>query len=174
MRGPGMARLEPFRFPLDRSAAPALCFNALSSREPVSTSFESALGLLLLCGLLGGCVTSGDGRLSEAGGIDRVVAGEPAVMRQTYMTMDLRCRPVKRPTATLTQPPRHGTVRMLPRRGAATYGPGPYRHCDGKVGPSLAFEYTSAPDYRGHDAFAVRVRYADGELRHGHFEVEIR
>ncbi|AOO80068.1 hypothetical protein BHK69_05900 [Bosea vaviloviae] len=131
-------------------------------------------GLLLLCGGLGGCVTSGDGRLSEADGIDRVAAGEPTVMQQTYMTMDMRCRPVKRPTAVLTQPPRYGKVRMLPRRGAATYGPGPYRHCDGKVGPSLAFEYISAPDYRGRDAFAVRVRYADGELRHGRFEVEIR
>jgi hypothetical protein len=63
---------------------------------------------------------------------------------------------------------------MRPRRGAATYGSGPYRHCDGKVGPSLAFEYTSVPDYRGRDSFAVRVRYADGELRHGRFEVEIR
>lgn len=130
--------------------------------------------LAMLCALLGGCVTSGGDATQDAERVDRVVAGKPTFLQQTYMTMDERCRPVKRPTATLTEQPRHGKVRMATRPAKAVYGPGPYRHCDGKVGPSLAFEYTSRPDYRGQDSFAVRVRYADGELRAGRFEVEIR
>jgi hypothetical protein len=133
----------------------------------------TTLGLILLCGSLGGCVTSG-GNDTAADGIDRAVAGEPTFMQQTYMTMDKRCRQVKRPTAVLTQKPQHGSVRMLTRKAAAVYGPGPYVHCDGKVGNALAFEYTSAPDYRGRDSFEVRVRYSDGEIRHGRYEVDVR
>lgn len=129
------------------------------------------LGLILLCSALGGCVTSGD---VGADGIDRAAAGEPTFMQQTYMTMDMRCRQVKRPTAVLTQKPQHGTVRMLTRKAKAVYGPGAYQHCDGKVGKALAFEYTSAADYRGRDNFEVRVRYSDGEIRHGRYEVEVR
>lgn len=124
--------------------------------------------------LLGGCVASGDAARQATTGGDIVASGTPAIMQQTYMTMDTRCRPIARPTAVLTQPPRHGTVRMLTRRAKAVYGPGPHRHCDGRIGPSLAFEYTSAPGYRGRDAFEVRVRYADGELRDGRFDIEVR
>lgn len=129
------------------------------------------LGLILLCSALGGCVTSGD---SGAEGVDRVVTGEPTFLQQTYMTMDKSCRPVKRPTAVLTQKPRHGKVRMATRKAAAVYGPGPYQHCDGRIGSSLAFEYTSQPGYRGRDGFEVRVRYADGEISHGRYDIEIR
>jgi hypothetical protein len=129
------------------------------------------LGLILLCSALGGCVTSGD---TTVDGIDRAVAGEATFMQQTYMTMDTRCRQVKRPTAVLTQKPRHGTVRMLTRKAKAVYGPGPYEHCDGRVGNALAFEYTSDPAYRGRDGFSVRVRYSDGEVRHGRYEVDVR
>ncbi|CAN7559731.1 hypothetical protein LJR090_004729 [Bosea sp. LjRoot90] len=129
------------------------------------------LGLILLCSALGGCVTSGD---KGADGIDRAAAGEPTFMQQTYMTMDTRCRQVKRPSATLTQRPQHGTVRMLTRKAKAVYGPGAYQHCDGKIGKALAFEYTSNSDYRGRDSFEVRVRYSDGEIRHGRYEVEVR
>lgn len=105
----------------------------------------TTLGLILLCGALGGCVSSSGKIDTAADGIDRVVAGEPTFMQQTYMTMDKSCRQVKRPTAVLTQKPLHGSVRMLTRKAAAVYGPGPYAHCDGKVGKALAFEYTSAP-----------------------------
>ncbi|WID94632.1 hypothetical protein QO058_17540 [Bosea vestrisii] len=59
-------------------------------------------------------------------------------------------------------------------QGQAVYGPGPHQHCDGKVGKALAFEYTSNADYRGRDGFEVRVRYSDGEIRHGRYEVEVR
>ena len=89
------------------------------------------------------------------------------------MTMDERCRPVKRPTGALTEPPRHGKVRMATRSAKAEYGPGDYQHCDGKLGPSLAFEYTSRPGYRGSDSFGVRVRYDDGEIRPARFDVEV-
>ncbi len=133
----------------------------------------TTLGLILLCGALGGCVTSG-GSDTAADGIDRAIAGEPTFMQQTYMTMDKRCRQVKRPTAVLTRKPQHGSVRMLTRKAKAVYGPGPYEHCDGKVGNALAFEYTSAPDYRGRDSFEVRVRYSDGEIRPGRYEIEVR
>lgn len=135
---------------------------------------NTVLAFTLLCGMLGGCVTSGGSASSETDGIDRVAAGERTFLERTYMTMDERCRPLKRPTAVLTQPPRQGTVRMATRKAKAVYGPGPQEHCDGKVGSSLAFEYTSRPDYRGRDSFDVRVRYADGELRPGRFEIEVR
>lgn len=131
-------------------------------------------GRALLCSLLGGCVTSGDRALQETAGVDRAIAGEPSFMQQTYMTMDESCRPIRRPTAVLARKPQHGTVRMLTRKARAVYGPGPYQHCDGEIGSSLAFEYTSRPDYRGRDAFEVRVRYADGEMRSGRFDVEVR
>jgi hypothetical protein len=133
----------------------------------------TTLGLVLLCGLLGGCVTSGE-MPAETEAVDKVASGDPTFLQQTYMTMDKRCRPVKRPTAVLTRQPQHGTVRMATRKAAAVYGPGPYRHCDGRVGSSLAFEYTSAPGYRGRDSFEVRVRYADGEISHGRYEIEVR
>ncbi|WP_353181289.1 hypothetical protein [Bosea sp. (in: a-proteobacteria)] len=128
--------------------------------------------MLLLCGLLGGCVARG-GAASVDDGTERVAAGRPTFLQQTYMTMDTRCRPVKRPTAVLTAPPRHGTVRMATRSARAAYGPGDHRHCDGRIGPSLAFEYTSRGDYRGPDGFAARVRYHDGEIRQARFAVEV-
>lgn len=131
----------------------------------------TTLGLILLCSALGGCVTSGE-RPSE--GVDRAIAGEPTFMQQTYMTMDTRCRQVKRPVAVLTQKPQHGSVRMLTRKARAVYGPGAYEHCDGRIGKALAFEYTSDPAYRGRDSFEVRVRYSDGEIRHGRYEVDVR
>ena len=59
------------------------------------------------------------------------------------------------------------------RRARAAYGPGDHRHCDGRIGPSLAFEYTSRGDYRGPDGFAARVRYHDGEIRQARFAVEV-
>ncbi|MEH2675953.1 hypothetical protein DXU07_43425 [Bradyrhizobium elkanii] len=37
------ARLEPIPFRLNRNGAPDSCFDAFSSREPVSTSLENAL-----------------------------------------------------------------------------------------------------------------------------------
>ncbi len=139
---------------------------------PVSR--QAVVASALFCAMLGGCVTAGGRASSETDGVDRVVAGEPTFLRQTYMTMDERCRPLKRPTAVLTQPPQHGMVKMATRHAKAVYGPGPQAHCDGKVGASLAFEYTSRPGYRGPDSFEVRVRYGNGEMRPGRFDVEIR
>ncbi|MGX5736227.1 hypothetical protein [Bosea thiooxidans] len=132
---------------------------------------KTVLTATLLCGLLGGCVSSGG--TSSADGVERVAAGRPTFLQQTYMTMDERCRPVKRPTGLLTEPPRHGKVRMATRNAKAEYGPGDNQHCDGKLGPSLAFEYTSKPGYRGPDSFGVRVRYNDGEIRQARFDVEV-
>ena len=40
----------------------------------------TTLGLILLCGALGGCVTAGD---KGADGVDRAAAGEPTFMQQT-------------------------------------------------------------------------------------------
>ena len=131
------------------------------------------LAATLLCGLLGGCVT-GDGASSgQTGGVERVQAGKPTFLQQTFMTMDERCRPIRRPSGVLTEPPRYGKVRFATRNARAEYGPGPMRHCDGKVGPSLAFEYTARAGYRGPDSFRARIRYRDGEIRHGRFDVMV-
>ena len=132
---------------------------------------KTVLTATLLCGLLAGCVSSGG--TSSADSVERVASGKPTFLQQTYMTMDERCRPVKRPTGVLTEPPLHGKVRMATRNAKAEYGPGDYQHCDGKLGPSLAFEYTSRPGYRGSDSFGVRVRYDDGEIRPARFDVEV-
>lgn len=129
------------------------------------------LAALPICGLLAGCVASGS--TAPAGGAERVASGSPTFLERTFMTMDARCRPVKRPTGVLTDPPRHGKVRMATRSAAAEYGPGDHEHCDGRTGPSLAFEYTSRDGYRGPDGFGVRVRYNDGEIRHARFAVEV-
>lgn len=127
----------------------------------------------LLCGMLDGCVSPGGMASPSKAGAERVASGKPTFLQQTYMTMDKRCRPVKRPTGMLTERPQHGKVRMATKSAAAEYGPGELQHCDGKVGPSLAFEYTSRPGYRGPDQFGVRVRYSDGETRHAQFNVEV-
>lgn len=127
----------------------------------------------LLCGMLGGCVSSGGTTSPGEAGAERVASGQPTFLQQTYMTMDTRCRPVKRPTGALTEPPRHGKVRMATKTANAEYGPGDHQHCDGKPGPSLAFEYTSRAGYRGPDQFDVRVRYSDGEIRHAQLKVEV-
>lgn len=132
---------------------------------------KTVLTATLLCGLLAGCVSSGG--TSSADSVERVASGKPTFLQQTYMTMDERCRPVKRPTGVLTEPPLHGKVRMATRNAKAEYGPGDYQHCDGQLGPSLAFEYTSRPGYRGSDSFGVRVRYDDGEIRPARFDVEV-
>ncbi len=131
------------------------------------------LAVTLLCGMLGGCVGSGGPATPEGAGLERVASGKPTFLQQTYMTMDRRCRPIRRPTGVLTEPPRHGKVRMATKNAKAEYGPGEYRHCDGEPGPSLAFEYTSRPGYRGSDRFGARVRYSDGEIRHAQFKIEV-
>ena len=127
----------------------------------------------LLCCMLGGCVSTGSTDGPDEAGTERVASGKPTFLQQTYMTMDARCRPVKRPTGTLTEAPRHGKVRMATKTANAEYGPGDHQHCNGKPGPSLAFEYASRPGYRGPDRFGVRVRYNDGEIRHAQFKVEV-
>jgi len=132
---------------------------------------KTVLIATLLCGLLGGCVSPSG--TSSADSVERVASGKATFLQQTYMTMDARCRPVKRPTGVLTELPQHGKVRMATRSAKAEYGPGDHQHCDGKLGPSLAFEYTSRPGYRGSDSFGVRVRYNDGEIRPARFDVEV-
>jgi hypothetical protein len=131
------------------------------------------LAATLLCSLLGGCVTPDGTASKQADGIERVNSGKSSFLQQTFMTMDERCRPIRRPSGVLTEPPRHGTVRLATRNAKAEYGPGPFRHCDGKVGPSLAFEYTSRAGYRGPDSFLVRIRYKDGEIRYERFNVAV-
>ncbi|WP_454658820.1 hypothetical protein [Bosea beijingensis] len=131
------------------------------------------VGATLLCGMLGGCVTTEGTAPGQADSTERVASGKRTFLQKTFMTMDERCRPVPRPKGVLTEPPRHGKVRLATRKAAAEYGPGPMRHCDGKVGPSLAFEYASKRGYRGPDSFLVRIRYNDGEIRHERFEIAV-
>lgn len=131
----------------------------------------TVIAATLLCGLLGGCVTTEGTASGQVEGTERVSSGKPTFLQKTFMSMDERCRPVRRPSGALTEPPRHGKVRLASRKAKAEYGPGPMRHCDGKVGPSLAFEYTSKPGYRGADGFLVRIRYNDGEIRYERFAV---
>lgn len=131
------------------------------------------LAPVLLCGLFGGCVTGNESAGREGAALERAVSGRPIFMQQTYMTIDRRCRALKRATAVVTRTSDHGTVRMRTRKAAAVYGPGDYAHCDGKIGNSLAFAYTSKPNYRGRDAFEIRVRYADGETRQARFDIAV-
>ena len=108
------------------------------------------VGATLLCGMLGGCVTTEGTAPGQADSTERVASGKRTFLQKTFMTMDERCRPVPRPKGVLTEPPRHG-----------------------KVGPSLAFEYASKRGYRGPDSFLVRIRYNDGEIRHERFEIAV-
>lgn len=128
---------------------------------------------MLLCGALGGCVTTEGTAPAQADSAERVASGKRTFLQKTFMTMDDRCRPIPRPSGVLTEPPRHGKVRLATRKAAAEYGPGPFQHCNGKVGPSLAFEYTSKRGYRGADSFLVRIRYNDGEIRYERFEITV-
>lgn len=111
--------------------------------------------------------------LSDGSAPQAVRAGRPTPMEQSFLTLDKTCRPKTRPSATITRPPSHGSVRLVTRTSEAIYGPGPYRHCNGKLAPALAFEYRSRPDYRGPDIFDVRVRYSDGELRPASYAVDV-
>jgi hypothetical protein len=133
----------------------------------------TVIGATLLCGFLGGCVTTEGTAPGQAGGTERVASGKPTFLQKTFMSMNERCRPITRPTGVLTEPPHHGKVRLATRNAKAEYGPGPMRHCDGKVGPALAFEYTAKRGYRGSDSFVVRIRFDDGEIRHERFEVTV-
>jgi hypothetical protein len=128
---------------------------------------------VLLCSALGGCVTTEGTAPAQAFSTERVASGKRTFLQKTFMTMDDRCRPVPRPSGVLTEPPRHGKVRLATRKAEAEYGPGPHQHCNGKVGPSLAFEYTSKRGYRGTDSFLVRIRYDDGEIRYERFEIMV-
>lgn len=131
------------------------------------------VGATLLCSLLGGCVTTDGTAPGLTEGAERVASGKRTFLQKTFMSMDERCRPVRRPSGALTEPPRHGKVRLATRDAKAEYGPGPMRHCDGRVGPSLAFEYSPKPGYRGPDSFLVRIRYNDGEIRYERFAVTV-
>lgn len=133
----------------------------------------TVIAATLLCSLLGGCVTGDGANSGQIEGVERVEAGKPTFLQRTFMTMDERCRPIRRPTGVLTEPPQQGKVRLATRNAKAEYGPGPMRHCDGKVGSSLAFEYTSRAGYRGPDSFHARIRYKDGEIRHERFDVMV-
>ena len=131
------------------------------------------LAATLLCGLLGGCVTTEGATSGQVDGVEPVSSGKPTFLQRTFMTMDERCRPIRRPSGVLTEEPRHGKVRLATRNAKAEYEAGPMRHCDGKVGPSLAFEYTSRAGYRGPDSFRARIRYKDGEIRDERFDIVV-
>ena len=135
------------------------------------STLASKISLLVAVAALGGCVSADmslDGKAPQA-----VRAGRPTPMEQSFLTLDKNCRPKARPSAVVTRPPGHGSVRPVTRTSEAIYGPGPYRHCNGKLAPALAFEYRSKPDYRGPDSFDVRVRYSDGELRPASYAVDV-
>lgn len=124
--------------------------------------------------VLTGCVTAANVAQKGADGRYIARAGVTSVMETTYLTLDDKCRPTPLPTAAIISSPRHGTVRIFSRTSAAIYGPGPFHHCNGTAAPSLAFEYTPAPGYRGPDGFVLRVTYADGERRTDRFSLVIR
>jgi hypothetical protein len=133
------------------------------------------LAWTLLPGLLalGGCVSSSESAFRALDAPKGVVAGTPTALDSGYLTFNEKCQPQPRPTGRLTRHPSHGSARVIKRNAAAIYGPGPYEHCNGKVGPALAVQYTSTPDYRGPDAFDLRIRYSDGETRIDRFVVEV-
>jgi hypothetical protein len=122
---------------------------------------------------LGGCVSSSESAFRALDAPKRIAAGKPTALDRGYLTFNDKCQPQPRPTGRLVGSPSHGSAHVIKRHAAAIYGPGPYEHCNGKVGPALGVEYTSHPDYRGPDAFEARIRYADGEIRIDRFVVEV-
>ena len=129
--------------------------------------------LLLGALALGGCVSSSESAFRALDQKQRVAAGKRVALDRGYLSFNEQCQPLNRPTGRLVGPAAHGSVRMAKRYAEAIYGPGPHQHCNGKIGPALGVEYTSRPDYRGLDAFDVRIRYADGETSIDRFAVEV-
>lgn len=136
-------------------------------------SFSSGRAGALLTGLmLGGCVaTSESAKLADE--VDQVRSGRSTFMQRTFMTMDEQCRSTRRPTATVVEAPKRGRVETTTQNATAIYEAGPYAHCNDRLGKALAFRYTSEPNYRGPDSFRVRVRYADGEIRHARYNIQV-
>lgn len=128
--------------------------------------------MLLAGGLLGGCIaTSEQARLADE--IDQVRSGQTSFLQRTFMTMDKSCASVRRPSGTLVETPKHGSVTMVTQNASAIYENDEYRHCHGKIGKALAFKYTAQPGYRGPDSFRVRIRYSDGEIRHARYNLNV-
>lgn len=82
---------------------------------------------------------------------------------RSFSTRD--CRTVSLPEISVVQPPRHGAV---------TFGAAPSRYvrdpsnrvehpCARRSGTAVVIYYRSTPGYRGADALAYRVRFANGE-----------
>lgn len=92
----------------------------------------------------------------------------------SYVTIDKTCKMTSVPQISVTQRPRHGSVRIYRKSGYGGFDRnGPHGACADVKYPGLAVRYTPARGYAGQDAFAYRVRFANGEIRNIGFALTI-
>ncbi|WP_407049126.1 hypothetical protein [Methyloraptor flagellatus] len=144
----------------------------------ISTAARSgaaSVGLLLLLTLRIGseAVEAAERRpLSYASEVQTVGAGQTTPLNPVFMSFDTKCRSKPRPMVTLVDGPHLGAA--LPRAGlgAASFGPGPWAKCDGKIGKAAVLFY-QAGRTPGVDRFSVRVLHADGSVVYVPFTIVV-
>lgn len=142
----------------------------------LSTSFPggAAAGLVLLVSQIGGDAAQAAARrpLSYASAAQSVAVGQTAALNPVFMSFDTKCRSRPRPVVTLVDGPHLGAV--LPRAGlgAASFGPGPWAKCDGKIAKATVVFYQAGPA-PGVDRFSVRVLHSDGSVVYTPFTVVV-
>lgn len=145
-------------------------------------SFLGIGAALLLSVDLAGCAAPtafadgpvGGREASYAPGTIVVRAGKATPLTPVFLSMTKTCRSLPRPRLELSEGPRVGSVAFARGTGAATFGPGPYSQCRGRLGDASVVFYT-APDRPGdRDHFTVHVTHHDGSEVWVPFDVVIR
>ncbi|MCE1235047.1 MAG: hypothetical protein LWW93_01700 [Hyphomicrobiales bacterium] len=90
-----------------------------------------------------------------------VPRGRESPLNPVYQSMTTDCRSLPRPTVKALTEPRLGRIEARPAKGVATFGPGPWAACRGRIGDGTVIFYL-APHRTGHDRFTVEVTHSDG------------
>lgn len=78
------------------------------------------------------------------------------------------------PIAHVVTAPAHGAVTFAETQEYSNFPRGNQRYdCNKQKTPALDIYYTSATDYKGHDAFAVEILYPSGVISTRHFEMTV-
>jgi hypothetical protein len=126
--------------------------------------YAMSLAVAAMAPMLAGCAGASVG--SDEWVFAQTVRSGALARLGDYRSLSKRdCRTVSLPEVSVVEPPRHGAV---------TFGAGPARYvrdpsnrvehrCDRAPGTAVVLYYRSTPGYRGADALAYRVRFANGE-----------
>ncbi|MBT9372017.1 hypothetical protein [Rhizobium sp. CSW-27] len=127
----------------------------------MKTQYVAAV--ILVCGSLAGCATTGPDDVETHVTSRKVVAGEKTWVGNAWK-LKRDCTADGIPQAYVLEPPKHGKLAFVTEKRFPAMARGPYEKCrDTKVDMLVGY-YTSNPGYVGPDEAKFRLSAEDGRI----------